>query len=66
MNLEENIETIKKIRTLASINCTQEEAASALQVAPITLSHFINANQKAKEAWEGGKKDRELMVQQYS
>ena len=66
MNLEANQQTIKKIRTLASINCTQEEAASALKVSPVTLTHFINANQKAKEAWEGGKKDREVMVEQYS
>lgn len=48
-------EIIKQIEGLARIQCTQPEAAAVLGVCVNTFRAFLDAHQKAREAWENGK-----------
>lgn len=47
-------DTLKKVRHLANIQCTQLEAAGALLVAEATFEQFLRNNIKAREAWDLG------------
>ena len=48
-------DTILKIRHLAKIQCTKEEAAGALLVSERTFSLFLHGHIKAHEAWDLGR-----------
>jgi len=48
-------DTILKIRHLAKIQCTREEAAGALLAGERTFSSFLHLHIKAREAWESGR-----------
>lgn len=53
--LQPTDETIKQIEGLARIQCTVKEAGAVLGVSEPTFYAFLNAHEKAKEAWENGK-----------
>lgn len=48
-------EIVKQIEGLARIQCTMKEAGAVLGVNEVTFSRFLQAHQKAMEAWENGK-----------
>jgi len=48
-------EIVKQIEGLARIQCTQPEAAAVLGVCVNTFRAFLDAHQKARNAWEHGK-----------
>jgi len=50
-----NEETLKQVRSLASIQCTQEEAAAVLDVSLKTFKKYLNKYPKAREQWWVGK-----------
>jgi hypothetical protein len=48
-------EIVKQIESLARIQCTMKEAGAVLGVNEVTFSRFLQAHQKAMEAWNNGK-----------
>jgi len=48
-------EIIKQIEGLARIQCTMKEAGAVLGVNEVTFSRFLQAHQKAMDAWQHGK-----------
>lgn len=52
--LQPTEETFKNINGLARIHCTQKEAAAVLGVHLNTFRSFLEAHEKAREAWEDG------------
>lgn len=48
-------EIVKQIEGLARIQCTMKEAGAVLGVNETTYSRFLQAHEKALEAWEHGK-----------
>lgn len=51
----ENAETLKIIRGLSSVQCTQFEAACVLHVSEATFEQFLRHHTKAREAWDNGR-----------
>ena len=47
-------DTLKRLRHLANIQCTQEDGAGALLVSERTFSLFLHVHIKAREAWKLG------------
>jgi len=52
------MDTLKRIRHLANIQCTQEDGAGALLVSERTFSLFLRVYIKAREAWKLGRLSR--------
>lgn len=50
-------ETLKRIRALGNIQCTQLEAAGVMHVCEKTFCVFLQENEKAKEAWIMGREE---------
>ncbi len=53
--LEPTEQTLGTLRSLASLMCTQKQAAAILQVHVDTLQKFFRAYPEAREAWVAGK-----------
>lgn len=48
-------EIVKQIEGLSRIQCTMKEAGAVLGVNEVTFSRFLQAHQKAMDAWQHGK-----------
>jgi hypothetical protein len=55
--LVEDEATLKQIKGLAGIQCTQKEAASVLGVCENTFNAFLRCSEKSREAWELGREE---------
>lgn len=53
--LIEDDNTLKRIKALANIQCSQAEAAGAMLVTESTFHLFLKRNIKAQEAWQLGR-----------
>lgn len=51
-----NEETLKQVKNLAGIQCTQEEAAAVLDVSLKTFKKYLNKYPEAREQWWIGKR----------
>lgn len=57
-----DMETLNKVRGLASLFCTLDDAAQFLDVTEKTFIDFINTFTAAKEAWEKGKGEGKISL----
>lgn len=52
--LNEDDDTLERIRQLAILQLTQDEAACVMLVAPSTFKAFLKSSELAREAWDMG------------
>ena len=52
--LEPDERTIKQVRSLSGMQCTQQEAAAALGVSTRAFKYFLGRHEEARRAWDEG------------
>lgn len=57
--------TLLQISNLASMQCTQAEAAAALGVSRVTFGKFLGKDQKARQAWDNGAENGKVSLRRY-
>lgn len=58
-------DTLKQIKGLASLQCTQREAAAVLGVHRETFGKFLDRHPKAREAWDNGQETGKVSLRRY-
>ncbi len=64
-SLECDEETLNQIRSLARMQCTQQEAAAVLGCHRHTFARFLDRYQKARQAWEDGGETGKASLRRY-
>ena len=60
--LEPDERTLRQIKSLAAMQCTQEEAAASLGVSTRTFKYFIGKHEEVRAAWEDGREVGKVSV----
>jgi len=60
--LEPDERTLRQIKSLAAMQCTQEEAAASLGVSTRTFKTFIGKHEDVRAAWEDGREMGKVSV----